>query len=114
MTRAGKAIPVRRPRRLDWIAKLRFYERGVPCECSEEVKSIVSFYGKEGVPSMSRLSDAQHEQIEKLAHQLWEERGRPLGSPGDDWFRAEQDFIRSWDSPSRLPFSSLTMEPVEY
>jgi hypothetical protein len=41
-----------------------------------------------------------------------EERGLPLGSPGDDWFRAEQEFIQSSDSPSRLPFSSLTMEPV--
>jgi hypothetical protein len=35
-----------------------------------------------------------------------------LGSPGDDWFRAEQEFIQSSDLPSRLPFSSLTMEPV--
>jgi len=63
---------------------------------------------------MPRLSDAQHQQIENLAYQLWEERGRPLGSPGDDWFRAEQTFIPSSDSASRLPFSSLTMEPIEY
>jgi hypothetical protein len=63
---------------------------------------------------MPRPSDAQHEQIEKLAYQLWEERGRPLGSPGDDWFRAEQEFIQRSDSPSRLPFSSLKLEPVEY
>jgi hypothetical protein len=63
---------------------------------------------------MPRLSDAQHQQIEKLAYQLWEERGRPLGSRDDDWFRAEQDFVQSSDSPSRLPFSSLTMEPIEY
>jgi hypothetical protein len=63
---------------------------------------------------MPRPSDAQHQQIEKLAYQLWKERGRPLGSPGDDWFRAEQELIQSSDLPSRLPFSSLTMEPVEY
>ena len=63
---------------------------------------------------MPRLSDAQRQQIEKLAYQLWEERGRPSGSPGDDWFRAEQEFIQNSDSPSRLPFSALTMEPVEY
>ncbi len=62
---------------------------------------------------MPQLSDAAHEQIEKLAYQLWEERGRPLGSPDDDWFRAEQEFTESSDSPSRLPFSSLTMEPLE-
>jgi hypothetical protein len=35
-------------------------------------------------------------------------------TPDDDWFRAEQEFIESSDLPSRLPFSSLTMEPVEY
>jgi hypothetical protein len=33
---------------------------------------------------MHQLSDAQHEQIEKLAYRLWEERGGPLGSPDDD------------------------------
>ena len=27
---------------------------------------------------MPRLSDAQHQQIEKLAYQLWEERGQSL------------------------------------
>ena len=63
---------------------------------------------------MPRLSDAQREQIAKLAYQLWEERGRPFGSPSDDWLRAEQEFIHSSNLPSRLPFSSLTMEPAEY
>jgi hypothetical protein len=43
--------------------------------------------------SMPKLSDAEHEQIEKLAFRLWEERGAPLGSPDEDWFRAEQEFI---------------------
>jgi Protein of unknown function (DUF2934) len=63
---------------------------------------------------MHQLSNAQHEQIAKLAYRLWEERGRPLGSPDDDWFRAEQEFIQRSDSPSRLPFSSIMMEPLEY
>jgi hypothetical protein len=61
-----------------------------------------------------QLSDAEREQIEKLAYQLWEQRGRPLGSPDDDWFRAEKEFIQRSDSPSRLPFSSLMLEPLEY
>jgi hypothetical protein len=62
---------------------------------------------------MPQLSHAQHEQIEKLAYRLWEERGGPLGSPDDDWFRAEQEFIQGSDLSSRLPFSSLRMEPLE-
>ncbi len=63
---------------------------------------------------MHQLLDAERKQIEKLAYQLWEGRGRPLGSPDDDWFRAKREFIESSDSPLRLPFSSLTMGPVEY
>ena len=30
------------------------------------------------------------EEVEKLAYQLWEARGAPLGSPEIDWERAEQ------------------------
>jgi hypothetical protein len=32
-----------------------------------------------------------HEDIASLAHQLWEARGRPDGSPETDWFRAAQE-----------------------
>jgi DUF2934 family protein len=31
-----------------------------------------------------------HEEIEKLAYRLWEERGAPVGSPETDWERAER------------------------
>jgi hypothetical protein len=60
---------------------------------------------------MHELSREQHEQIEKLAYQLWEERGRPLGSPDHDWVRAERELIQRSQWPSRLPFSYLTMGP---
>lgn len=36
------------------------------------------------------LGEDRHEFVAKLAYQLWEERGRPLGSPEVDWFAAEQ------------------------
>lgn len=32
-----------------------------------------------------------YEEVEKRAYDAWEERGRPLGSPDIDWFKAEQD-----------------------
>jgi hypothetical protein len=35
------------------------------------------------------------EAIEKLAYQYWVERGCPLGSPEQDWLRAECDLSRS-------------------
>lgn len=63
---------------------------------------------------MHQFLNAQREEIENLAYRLWEERGRPLGSPDDDWCRAEQKLIQRSDSPSQLPFSSVMMEPLEY
>jgi hypothetical protein len=32
----------------------------------------------------------EYEQINRLAHQLWQERGRPEGSPDVDWYEAER------------------------
>ena len=70
---------------------------------------------------MNRLtSDIFHAQVEKLSYQFWEERGRPLGSPEEDWFRAERElrhhfgpsFSLPFDSPMVLPFSSLMMGPI--
>jgi len=61
-----------------------------------------------------------HNEIEKLSYQLWEERGRPFGSPEEDWFRAERELLREvgppsssqFDSPMEVPFLSLRMGPV--
>ena len=36
------------------------------------------------------LGEDRHEFVAKLAYKLWEERGRPLGSPDVDWFAAER------------------------
>ena len=44
----------------------------------------------------SKIGDIpSREQIAKLAYQLWEQRGRPEGSPDEDWLRAEEQFLRS-------------------
>jgi hypothetical protein len=32
-------------------------------------------------------------EIRLRAYELWEERGRPDGTPDDDWFRAEQELL---------------------
>jgi Protein of unknown function (DUF2934) len=42
-------------------------------------KSLTDFYGEN-----------RHELVQKLAYQLWEKRGCPLGSPKVDWFEAEK------------------------
>ena len=36
------------------------------------------------------LGEDRHEFVAKLAYKLWEERGRPSGSPEVDWFAAER------------------------
>jgi hypothetical protein len=63
---------------------------------------------------MHQLSNTRHEQIEKQAYRLWEERGRPWGSPEDDWLRAERECMQSSDSQPLPPLMSLMMEPLEY
>jgi hypothetical protein len=69
----------------------------------------------------SQGSDLFRGLVEKLAYQFWEERGRPSGSPKEDWFRAERElrhhfglsFPQFLGSPAALPFSSVSMEAIE-
>ena len=42
-------------------------------------KALTDFYAED-----------RHELVQKLAYQLWEKRGSPLGSPEIDWFAAEK------------------------
>lgn len=50
-----------------------------------------------------------HAEIAKPAYQRWEERGRPIGSPEEDWSHAEEELRLLLDS-QRPPFSSISME----
>ena len=36
------------------------------------------------------LGESRHEFVAKVAYKLWEERGRPFGSPEVDWLAAER------------------------
>jgi len=38
-------------------------------------------------PEIRTVEDVE---IQKLAYELWLERGCPIGSPEDDWYRAEE------------------------
>ncbi|MBZ5596195.1 MAG: DUF2934 domain-containing protein [Acidobacteriia bacterium] len=44
-------------------------------------------------PETTDHPSASHEEIAQLAYQYWEDRGRPLGSPEEDWLRAESDIL---------------------
>jgi hypothetical protein len=57
------------------------------------------------------LTPIEHDHIELLAYAYWQQRGRPLGSPEVDWFRAVED-LRA--QPSRdLPLSAVHTTPTE-
>ena len=45
-------------------------------------------------PVTQQTQDAPQEERALRAYRLWEERGCPIGSPEEDWFRAEEE-IRS-------------------
>jgi hypothetical protein len=42
-------------------------------------------------PTDNHETMSLREQIESLAYSLWQERGRPEGTPEEDWFRAEEE-----------------------
>jgi len=58
----------------------------------------------------SRLENI-HAQIAIRAYQRWERRGRPFGSPEEDWVQAEEE-LRVLLDVQRPPFSSISMEAV--
>jgi hypothetical protein len=43
-----------------------------------------------------------HKQIELRAYQLWQERGEPIGTPEEDWFKAELELIQPEGILSRV------------
>jgi hypothetical protein len=43
---------------------------------------------------VQRVPNSPQEERALRAHRIWEERGCPIGSPEEDWFRAEEE-IRS-------------------
>src|SRR5262249_31220309 len=55
--------------------------------------------------------EADHNQIERLAYELWQQRGSPLGSPEEDWFHAENQLRR--EPPATLPMPAFPMGPIE-
>jgi len=35
--------------------------------------------------------DPEHEETARVAYQDWQQRGSPIGTPEEDWFRAEEE-----------------------
>lgn len=47
---------------------------------------------KEVTPNPAQTK-ASPEEVAKLAHRFWAERGRQHGRDAEDWFRAEQELL---------------------
>jgi hypothetical protein len=45
-------------------------------------------------------ASAQYEEIALRAYHLWQERGSPIGSPEEDWLRAEQEICGQGAQPT--------------
>lgn len=58
------------------------------------------------------IDSAQHHQIEVLAYELWEKRGRPFGSPEEDWFRAQAAVNREQQEQD-VPLCAMRFGPCE-
>ena len=57
--------------------------------------------------------ESNRREVELLAYKLWEQRGRPFGSPDEDWLRAQNEFCRPDAFTAELPFSSVAMQANE-
>jgi hypothetical protein len=58
------------------------------------------------------LGEDRHEFVAKLAYKLWEERGRPLGSPELDWFAAERAMYSSLVASGLVTPSPNTLQNI--
>lgn len=48
---------------------------------------------KETISKNTASTTASPEEVAKLAHRFWAERGRQHGRDAEDWFRAEQELL---------------------
>ena len=53
----------------------------------------------------------RHEQVAKLAYQIWDQNGRPMGTAEKDWLLAEQ--ILDLEDATKPPCASLSLEARE-
>jgi len=59
------------------------------------------------------LGESRHEFVARLAHQHWEQRGMPLGSPEVDWFAAERAVYESLVASGLVSPSASKQQDIE-
>lgn len=56
------------------------------------------------------LGEDRRELVARQAYKLWEERGRPLGSPEVDWFAAERAVYSALVSSGMIDRSGVDLQ----
>ena len=59
------------------------------------------------------LGESRHEFVARLAHQYWERRGMPLGTPEVDWFAAERGVYESLAASGLVSPSASNQQDIE-
>jgi hypothetical protein len=64
---------------------------GIACDMPKRaIQNSTASDDTAGVPAGAAHSNGDGDAVANLAYQLWTERGRPEGSPEEDWFRAQE------------------------
>ena len=71
---------------------------------TDESRSLDRQHPIELIPDFAY--ESHYEFVARLAHKLWVQRGRPLGSPDVDWFAAEQAVYASLVAAGTITSSS--------
>ena len=58
---------------------------------SIDSKGAGAAVAREPLPQAARVQGAAYEDIARLAFKYWQARNCPVGSPEEDWFRAERE-----------------------
>lgn len=62
-----------------------------------------SHHGNHEHNGAEHVGEHEHDaELEALAYEYWQKRGSPIGSPDEDWFRAEEELNRRDEAASRL------------
>jgi hypothetical protein len=69
--------------------------RRKPTAAATKKSTTASMKASKASPKATPAVEVMHEDIERLAYQLWEERGRPEGNSLEDWTRAQEILLQA-------------------
>ncbi len=68
-------------------SELQIFERELACELRKGYERLEA--AMKNIRQQASEPCLERKDVEQLAYELWDRRGRPVGSPDEDWLRAE-------------------------